>query len=139
MDRHPFTGLLWAIPENERKEQDANDVALAFRGYDHLRWPEPDGLTFTAAFARKAYENGYRLEQETDKIKEGIEILCASEGLAVPIDWLMQSFEPFVFIVLTQIAGKDPNFSGLTSEQIQYALKASAFVWYERNRQRVRK
>lgn len=104
-----------------------------------MRWPEPDGLTFTAAFARKAYENGYRLEQETDKIKEGIEILCASEGLAVPIDWLMQSFEPFVFIVLTQIAGKDPNFSGLTSEQIQYALKASAFVWYERNRQRVRK
>jgi len=140
VDRHPFTGLLWAIPEEERNEYDANDVALGFREHDqNLRWPEPDGPTYTAAFARSAYENGYRLEQDTDKIKVEIESLCASEGLAVPKDWLMQSFEPFVFIVLTQIAGKDPKFSGLTSEQIKYALKASAFTWYERFRQRVRK
>lgn len=140
VDRHPFTGLLWTIPDEERTKYDACDVALAFREYDEiLRWPEPDGPTCTHAFARKAYENGYRLEHDIDKIKAGIETLCAREGLAVPKDWLMQSFEPFVFIVLTQIAGKDPQFAGLTSEQIQDALKASAFAWYEHFRQRVRK
>lgn len=140
VDRHPFTGLLWTLPDDERDKYDANDVALGLREYDQvLHWPEPDGPTFTAAFAAHAYKNGYRLEQEADKIKAEIEMLCASEGLATPKDWLMQSFEPFVFFVLTQIAGKDPQFSGLTSPQIQSALKASAFAWYEHFRQRVRK
>jgi len=140
VDRHPFTGLLWTIPEKERNKQDANDVALAFREYDqYLRWPESDGPTYTAAFAERAYKGGYRLEQDADRIKGEIATLCAREGLAEPRDWLMQTFEPFVFIVLTQIAGKDTEFSGLTSEQIQYALKASAYVWYEHFRQRVRK
>lgn len=140
VDRHPFTGLLWAIPEGERDKQDTNDVALGFREYDQvMRWPEADGPTYTAAFAGKAYKSGYRLEQDTDKIKREIESLCTREALAVPKDWLMQSFEPFVFFVLTQIAGKDPEFSGLTPQQIQDALKASAFAWYEHFRQRVRK
>lgn len=139
VDRHPFTGLLWSIPDEERNNYDACDVALAFREYDRKRWPEPDGPTYTEAFASRAFGNGYRLEQETDKIRDQVEILCASEDLAMPKDWLMQSFEPFVFYVLTQIAGTNQGFTGLTPQQIQDALKASAFVWYEHSRQRVQK
>lgn len=139
VDRHDFTGLLWSIPTEDAAEQDANDVALALREYDrNLRWPCPDSPTFTEAFAPQAYAAGWRLEQQLDDIHEEIKGLCAARNLAFTRDWLMASFESFVYYALVRVAGTDPSFSGLTKEHIQAGLKASAYATFEAARQGVR-
>lgn len=135
LDRHFHTGLLWSIPEGESEEVDACDVALALRAYDVMRWPEPNGPTFTEAFAPKAYAAGWRLEQHSDDIKAGIARMCAAHNLAVMPDWLMVSFEPFVYCCLVRVAGQNPEFSGLKASDIDFALTASAFVASEKARQ----
>ncbi|MFC3656468.1 ATP-binding protein [Xanthomonas hyacinthi] len=140
VDRHDFTGLLWEVPELERHEQSACDVALAFREYDEgLRWPEVDSPSATETFAPTAYSRGWRLEHEVDAIRQEIKLLCTSAELAVPQDWLMASFEVFVYHVLVHVAGNRPDFEKLTKEDINEALRASAFVSFERARQKVRK
>lgn len=136
VDRHYVTGLLWSIPELEQTEQDANDVALAMRVYDRdLRWPEDDGPTYTEAFAPKAYAEGWRLEQQVDDIRREIEAMCATDNLIFMPDWLMASFEPFVYYVLVRVAGSDSNFSKLSKDHIKAGLRASAFIEFERARQ----
>lgn len=136
VDRHDFTGLLWSIPQGDVDLQDANDIALAFRQYDReLRWPVNDGPTFTEAFAPRAYASGWRLEQQLDEIRKEIEDLCAARNMAFMPDWLMASFEPFVYYVLVRVAGMDPNFSGLTKTHIQQGLQVSAYAYFEAARQ----
>jgi hypothetical protein len=139
VDPYTFTGLLWEVPEDERAEQSACDVALALREYDEgLNWPDQDSPSATATFAPVAFANGWRLEHERDAIFSEIQLLCAREQLAVPRDWLMATFEVFVYHVLVHVAGRNPDFAGLRKEDIQQGLKACAFAAYERSRQRVR-
>lgn len=136
VDRHDFTGLLWSIPEDERDEQDANDVALALREYDsNMRWPMPDGPTFTEAFAPRAYAAGWRLEHHLEDIKGEIKALCTAHNLAFSKDWLMASFESFVYYALVRVAGMDPNFTSLTKKQIRAGLYVSAYAKFEAARQ----
>jgi hypothetical protein len=135
LDKHFHTGLLWSIPEDEREELDACDVALALRAYDQMRWPDPKGPTFLEAFAPKAYARGWRLEQQTDDIRAGVERVCAANNLEVMLDWLMVSFEPFVYCCMVRIAGQNPDFERLTPDDIDLALTASAFVASEKARQ----
>lgn len=140
VDRHNVTGLLWSVTESELTEQDANDVALALRVYDREhRWPEDDGPFYTEAFAPNAYAEGWRLEQQLDDIRHEIETMCAAENLVFMPDWLMASFEPFVYYVLVRVAGSDPNFSRLSRDQIRAGLRASAFIEFERARQGARR
>ena len=139
VDRHDFTGLLWSIPDGEQDEQDADDVALALREYDrNMRWPGPDGPTFTEAFAPRAYASGWRLEHQLDDINKEIKDLCAARNLAFAKDWLMASFESFVYYSLVRVAGMDPSFSGLTKAQIQAGLQVSAYAKFEAARQGIR-
>jgi hypothetical protein len=139
VDRHDFTGLLWSVPDNEKDMQDTNDVALAFREYDRrLRWPGTDGPTFTEAFAPMAYAAGWRLEHQIDDIKREIKELCAATNLAFSKDWLLASFEPFVYYTLVRIAGTDASFSGLTKKEIQDGLRVSAYARFEAARQGLR-
>lgn len=135
LDKHFHTGLLWSIPEDETEELDACDVALALRAYDQMRWPEPKGPTFTEAFAPRAYARGWRLEKHTDDIKAGVARTCAANNLELMPDWLMVSFEPFVYCCLVRIAGQNPDFDELTPADIDLALTASAFVASEKARQ----
>lgn len=137
LDKYDHTGLLWSIPESERQELDASDVALGMRSYDCLRWPDPDGPTFTEAFAPQAYRNGWRLEQQLDDIKKEVEAMCAGANLMFMPDWLMVSFEPFVYCCLVRIAGQNPEFARLSQENIRKALVAAAFIQCEQTRQRV--
>lgn len=140
LDRHHVTGLLWAIPEQDKAEQDTNDVALALRVYDReLRWPEDSGPFYTEAFAPKAYAEGWRLEQQLDDIRHEIEVLCAAENLLFMPDWLMASFEPFIYYILVRVAGSDPNFSKLSRDHVRDGLRASAFIEFEKARQGVRR
>lgn len=139
VDRHDITGLLWSIPEDETEEQDANDVALAMRVYDELREPEQGGPTYTEAFAPKAYADGWRLEQIVDDVRREIEIMCAAENLAVMPDWLMASFEPFVYYVLVRVAGENPDFTELTADDIRTGLRAAAYIPFEKARQGVKR
>ncbi|MFD1041962.1 ATP-binding protein [Pseudoxanthomonas kaohsiungensis] len=140
VDRHVFTGLLWEIPEYDKDQQDACDVALALREYDQgLRHPHVDSPSASETFATRAFANGWRLEQERDPILAEIKLLCAQEELAVPSDWLMVSFEVFVYHVLVHVAGDRPDFTGLTRDDIRSGLRASAFAFFEHARQRVRK
>lgn len=139
VDPYIFTGLLWEVPEEERPEQSACDVALALREYDQgLNWPDQDSPSATATFAPAAFANGWRLEHERDAIFGEIKLLCAKEQLAVPRDWLMATFEVFVYHVLVHVAGNNRDFAGLSKIDIQQGLQACAFAAYERARQRVR-
>lgn len=138
LDKYYHTGLLWSIPEAEAEELDACDVALGFRAYDQRRWPEPNGPTYTEAFAPKAYGLGWRLEQQVDDIKKEADALCVIHNLTIMPDWLMVSFEPFVYCCLVRIAGQDPSFERLSKKDIQRALIAAAFIPSEQARQRVK-
>ncbi|PZQ34097.1 MAG: hypothetical protein DI562_00410 [Stenotrophomonas acidaminiphila] len=139
VDPYIFTGLLWDVPEDERAEKSACDVALALREYDEgLNWPDQNSPSATATFAPAAFANGWRLEHERDAILGEIKLLCAREQLAVPRDWLMATFEVFVYHVLVHVAGRNHDFTGLSKKDIQEGLQACAFTAYERARQRVR-
>lgn len=139
IDKYEHTGLLWSMLKNERDEIDACDVALAFREYDkNLRWPTPKGPTFTEAFAQTAYRDGWRLEQQLDDIKRVADSMLAAANLAVMPDWLMVSFEPFVYCCLVRIAGQNPAFEKLTDPDIERALIAAAFVQCEQARQKAK-
>jgi hypothetical protein len=136
VDSHDFTGLLWTIPA-EDSDQDSCDVALAFRELDQsMRWPEITGPSYTETFAPLAYGAGWRLEKETDAIKQRIEVLCATHGYAMSKDWLMVSFNAFVFHLLTKVAAGRADFMGLTEEDIDIALQRSAFIGFESARRR---
>ncbi|WP_313213459.1 ATP-binding protein [Stenotrophomonas acidaminiphila] len=140
VDPYVFTGLLWEVPEDERKEQSSCDVALALREYDEgLRWPTQDSPSATETFAPVAFANGWRLEHERDAIFNEIQLLCAREELAIPRDWLMATFEVFIYHILVHVAARRPDFSGLSREDIRQGLQACAFAAYEHARQRVRK
>lgn len=139
-DPYVFTGLLWEIPQEDRDMQIACDVALAFKEYDEgLRWPAKDSPTATETFAPEAFANGWRLEHECDAIFNEVKLLCAKEELAVPRDWLMATFEVFVYHVLVQVAAHRQGFTGLSPEDIQQGLRVCAFTDFERARQRIRK
>ncbi|MEG2802922.1 ATP-binding protein [Stenotrophomonas sp.] len=136
VDSHDFTGLLWTIPP-EDSDQDACDVALAFREFDQsMRWPEITGPTYTEAFAPLAYSAGWRLEKETDAIRRRIEVLCATHGYAMSRDWLMVSFNAFVFDLLTKVAAGRAEFMALAEDDIDTALKRSGFIGFESARRR---
>lgn len=139
VDKYEHTGLLWSIHPDELNEVDACDVALACREYDnHLRWPVKDGPTFVEAWAPGAYRDGWRLESQVDDIKRVADLMSAGANLAVMPDWLMVSFEPFVYCCLVRIAAGKPSFRKLKDEDIQRALTAAAFVAFEQGRQRAK-
>lgn len=139
VDKYEHTGLLWSIHPAETEEVDACDVALACRVYDRdLRWPAPDGPTFTEAWAPGAFRDGWRIESQVDDIKRVADLMCAGASLAIVPDWLMVSFEPFIYCCLVRIAGANPDFCKLTDKDIERALTAAAFIPFEQARQKAK-
>lgn len=136
VDSHEFTGLLWSIPKDSG-DQDASDVALALREFDqNMRWPDQSGPSYTEHFAPYAYSTGWRLESQVDAIRARVVNLNTTRGLATSDDWLMASFNGFVFHLLTKIAAGRHDFTGLTDAHIDEALARSAYSGFESARHR---
>ncbi|WP_313206945.1 hypothetical protein [Stenotrophomonas sp.] len=137
VDSYRFTGLRWAYSKADKSLQDGSDVALAFRQFDSvLRWPDSQGPTYTEEFAPNIFTSG-GLEKRTAMIEKEMQGVCAAAQIAMPVDWQMSSFNGFIFSLFKEFVGA-PNCSELTSEMIRTALQRSAFVGFERARQRKR-
>lgn len=136
VDSHEFTGLLWSVPEYAG-DQDACDVALALREFDeNMRWPDESGPSYTEHFAPYAYSTGWRLESQYEAIKARVDNLNAVHGFRPSVDWLMASFNGFVYHLLTKIASGRQDFTGLTDAHIDEALRCSAYSGFESARHR---
>lgn len=129
---HEYTGLLWDIPEADKPDQTASDVALALLEYDEiLKWPKDTEMSYSRYFAQGAWDSGWRMGMQIDLIREEIEELRKSYGLAPSTNWRMKTFEKFVYYMLVRIANQTQNFREFSRAQIKDGLRRSGYIELE--------
>lgn len=131
--RHLYTGLLWDTDPSDDAE--FSDVALALAEYDdNMRWPEPDGPSYTEFFAPRAYATGWRLGSQIDLFRKVVEAVRTENGMTAVAPWPMKSFEAFIYFALVRTAGEDPHFRKFSEQQVRDCIRRSGYVDLELSR-----
>jgi hypothetical protein len=117
MAKHVFKGLAGL-----------EEIAHALSRYDHL---EHEGVPFPAFFAPAAYERGWRLASDADKVVSAIDILRAEAGLTASSDLSMFTFERMVRRLLVRVIGGNPGFAGFTVQDVTDAISKTGYLTLE--------
>lgn len=107
------------------------EVVHALSQYDTVAChPTPD-MPFSRYFARGAFDGGWRLAQEAQRLLDGVALLRARAKLPPTDAWPMATFTGAVRYLLANIAGRTPGFSGFDPEHILEALEVSGYLRLE--------
>lgn len=121
LENHEFTGLL-----------DVADLAHALARFDeNAQWK---GRCYSEHFAPKAYRAKWRFEKEAELIHDRVLVARKSWGLPGFGDWPMRSFTLFVNSLFIDVMARNPNFKGLTKEEVDIALNRSRYITLELSR-----
>jgi len=104
------------------------EVAHALSRYDLLEY---EGVPYPAFFAANAFERGWRLAADADKVVSAIDILRAEAALTGPSDLSMFTFERMVRRFLVDVAGGNPGFAGLTVPDATRAIRKAGYLTLE--------
>lgn len=107
------------------------EIMHALSRYDSAAcWPDPD-MPYTRYFARRAFDNGWRLEHQAQLLLDGINALRACANMGSTDTWPMQTFTQAVRYLLANIAGRNAQFEGFTPQQVREALEATGYLRLE--------
>jgi len=107
------------------------EVMHALSRYDtEACWPTSD-MPFSRYFARNAFDGGWTLAQQAQLLMDGVNALRLEAGMNATEGWPMQTFTHTVRYLLTNIAGRDPNFEQFTKEHVREALVATGYLRLE--------
>lgn len=122
--KHLFDGL-----------RDVADVRFALSRYDDAtEWPNDSGLSYTRYFMREAFDRGWRLAKEAERLFANAQFLRANHRLVDPWTWPMRSFEATLSHLLTVTGPGRYDFNGFSDEDVQTALRKAGFIEIEQSR-----
>ena len=104
------------------------EIAHALSRYDLL---EHEGIPYPAFFAPAAYERGWQLASDADKVVSAIDIVRAEGALTGTSDLSMFTFERMVHRLLVRVAGGNPSFAGFTVQDASNAIRRSGYLTLE--------
>jgi hypothetical protein len=122
--KHVFEGL-----------RDVADVHFALSRYDEAtEFPIDSGLSYTRFFMREAFDRGWRLAKEAERLFTNAQLLRANHRLSDPWTWPMRSFEATLTHLLTVVGPGRYDFGGFSDDEVQQALRKAGFIEIEQSR-----
>lgn len=114
-----------------------DEVTHALRAYDISAWPTPE-TPYSRFFARRAFDNGWRLNGEAALIWEVVNDIRKKGKLPESESWPMATFTLMVRHLLYEIAFREEDFSRFTADHVVTALRSSGYLRLEYVRSRMR-
>lgn len=113
------------------------DVTHALGRYDTAAtWPTPD-MPFSRYFAKAAFDRGWTLASEAALLCDSVKELRKEHRLPESEAWPMATFTLVVHHLLSEIAARNPEFNGFTTEDVRQALLYSGYLRLEYVRARM--
>lgn len=112
--------------------RDREELAYLLASYDQVtEYPENSGWTYTRYFFPTGYDQGYRLENETDDIWQCIQLIRSEAGVKKPMEIPMHYMIAIINYVLKKYGANEENVDWPTVNMWREAIIETGYIHAE--------